>query len=268
MFKNNELQERPLIPNFSRPLTDNDRRGWKPQVELKEWYQHGLKLTNMEVNSVNYSEVRIQSDYSIINEKAVVKIIYTIRGDGMVKVDYNLIVNDSLPNIPKVGMQCGINRNFDKIQWYGRGPQENYIDRRYGADVGIYKMNVEKFMEPYVYPQENGNRTDVRWMYLSDDERKGLLIVADSLLSMSAWTYSAENINNAKHTNELKDAGYINLNIDLVQMGVGGNDTWSEVSAPLGKYQIPARNYSYSFYLVPVDGIAELMSDKAFEIKF
>ena len=80
---------------------------------------------------------------------------------------------------------------------------------------------------------------------------KGLEVVADSLLSMSAWPYTAENIQNAKHTNELKNAGFITLNIDLKQMGVGGNDSWSEVAAPLQKYQIPARDYHYAFRIIP-----------------
>ena len=107
-------------------------------------------------------------------------------------------------------------------------------------------------MEPYAVPQENGNRTDVRWMFLADSKNEGLMVVADSLLSMSAWPYTEENIETAKHTNKLRDAGYLTLNIDLIQMGVGGNDSWSDVAAPLEKYQIPSKKYSYSFYLVPM----------------
>ena len=122
-----------------------------------------------------------------------------------------------------------------------------------GTAVPEYKheqKNIFDFMEPYAVPQENANRTSVRWMRLSDKEN-GLLIVADSLLSMSAWPYTEDNIENAKHTNKLKDAGHITLNIDLVQMGVGGNDSWSDVAAPLPQYQIRSGNYDYSFLLVP-----------------
>ena len=141
-------------------------------------------------------------------------------------------------------------RLYDNITWYGRGLLETYIDRSYGFDAAIYSQNIYDFMEPYAVPQENGNRTDVRWMYLSD-RKDGLLIVADSLLSMSAWPYTEKNIETAKHTNKLQDAGYITLNIDLVQMGVGGNDSWSDVAAPLEKYQIKSGNYNYSFLLLP-----------------
>ena len=88
----------------------------------------------------------------------------------------------------------------------------------------------------------------------NETSKSGLLIVADSLLSMSAWTYTEENINQAKHTIDLKDPGFVTLNIDLEQMGVGGNDSWSDVAAPLEKYQIPAKTYSYSFYINPYFG--------------
>ena len=146
---------------------------------------------------------------------------------------------------------------------------ENYIDRRYGFDAGIYSQPINEFMEPYAVPQENGNRTDIRWMYLNNAKTKdGLLIVADSLLSMSAWPYTEENIQNAKHTNKLKDAGFITLNIDLIQMGVGGNDSWSDVAAPLEKYQIKARDYQYSFYIVPFNAKNKSAGERAKEIKF
>jgi len=241
-----------LLPHFSRPLTDNDRRGWKPQNKLKEWYTIELKLE--EINSVLRQDgaLTIVSEYSLFDKKAAVVIAYTVQGNGVVKVEFRLSVHDSLPNIPKVGMQCGIRNEYKNITWYGRGPQENYIDRRYGSDVGIYSLSIDDFIEPYVYPQENANRTDVRWMFLADRQNNGLLIVADSLLSMSAWPYTEAQIVAAKHTSNLKDAGFITLNIDLIQMGVGGNDTWSDVSQPLDAYQIPARDYAYGFYLLPV----------------
>jgi beta-galactosidase len=105
-------------------------------------------------------------------------------------------------------------------------------------------------------------------MYLHNQKSKdGLLVVADSLLSMSAWPYTEENIQNAKHTNKLKDAGYITLNIDLMQMGVGGNDSWSEVAAPLEQYQIKPKNYQYSFYLIPFNAKKKSAGERAKEIK-
>jgi len=257
-----------MLPHFTRPLTDNDRRGWKPHKKLKEWYDPQLVLAEMKVQKMKTGMAEIVSAYSIIDNKASVRIVYLVNGDGVIKVNYNLIVKDSLPNIPRVGMQCGIRREFENINWFGRGPLENYIDRRYGFDAGIYSQSLEDFMEPYVYPQENANRTDVRWMFLADKQNDGLLVVADSLLSMSAWPYTEAQIVEAKHTNALIDAGFITLNIDLIQMGVGGNDTWSDVSQPLEKYQIPAKDYEYCFYLVPLTVKKGEIGEKAKGIKF
>ncbi len=259
----------PLVPDFSRPLTDNDKKGWAPHKKLKEWYSPELKLESIEATQAEGGGIaKIVSNHTLINRKAALQIVYTLNGAGVLKVDYALNPAKDLPNIPKVGMQIGIKGSYDQINWYGRGPVENYVDKRYGMDAAIYSQPIGEFIEPYVMPQENGNRTDVRWMYLSDRGGEGLLVVADSLLSMSAWPYTEENLNEAKHTYELKDPGYNTLNIDLEQMGVGGNDSWSIVSQPLEKYQIPAKPYSYSFYLLPYKGKKDKINATVKKIRF
>jgi beta-galactosidase len=268
-YKGNEQIIRPLLPHFTRPLTDNDKRGWKPQRKLKQWYENELKPLGAVIGASPQGQLVVTTSFSLINDSAGVKAVYTINDDGVIKVNYQLIVKSGLPNIPKVGMQMGVERSYDNIEWFGKGPMENYIDKNYGFDAGIYNLPINKFMENYVVPQENGNRTDIRWMYLSNPKTKdGLLIVADSLLSMSAWPYTEENIESAKHTNKLKDAGYITLNIDLVQMGVGGNDSWSDVAAPLEKYQIKAQPYHYSFYIVPFNSKNKSPTGIAKKIRF
>ena len=146
----------------------------------------------------------------------------------------------------------GVKRDLTQISWYGRGLLANYIDRRAGFPVGRYSLPLDSaaYLEPYAVPQEAGNRTDIRWMALQGKTPASQFkVVADSLLSMSAWPYTEKNINEAKHTTDLKDAGYLTLNIDLVQMGVGGNDSWSPVAAPLPKYMVPAIGYRYGFTL-------------------
>lgn len=258
----------PLLPHFTRPLTDNDRKGWKPQEKLKVWYDVNPKLVKVSSDKTVPGIVTVTSEYSLIEGEASCVVSYSVNGEGVVKVDYRLKASTELSHIPKVGMQCGILRSYDQINWYGKGPLENYIDRRYGFAAGIYSLPIEKFMEPYVMPQENGNRTDVRWMFLADKQQNGLLVVADSLLSMSAWPYTEKNINEAKHTNELVAAGFITLNIDLIQMGIGGNDSWSEIGAPLEKYQIPSGNYHYSFYLLPCQTAIPDIGLKAKAVRF
>lgn len=252
LVKDKQIIQQPLLPHFTRPLTDNDKRGWKPQRKLKQWYDAIPQPLYTQVKQSD-GKVLVQTAFTLIHDSAQVKVDYTILPDGKVKFDYTLNVKPGLPNLPKVGMQMGIDSSFTNIQWYGKGPGENYIDKNYGFDVGIYTLPLASFMENYVVPQENGNRTDVRWMYLSNSQSKqGLLVVADSALSMNAWPYTEANIQNAKHTNKLVKAGFVTLNIDLVQMGVGGNDSWSDVAAPLEQYQIKAQPYTYSFYLVPL----------------
>ena len=246
-----EQIKQPLVPNFKRPLTDNDKRGWKPQRKLKQWYEYELKQTSTTANQLKDGSVKVSIQYSLIHDSAMVNIDYTINDLGRIKVDYQLHVKEGLPNIPKIGMQMGVKRSLESINWYGRGPFENYIDKRIAADAGFYSMYIDKFIESYAVPQESGNRTDVRFIDFRDYKHNGLLVEADSLLSMNASIYTDENIQNAKHTNKLVDAGFIKVDIDLIQMGVGGNDSWSDVAAPLEQYQIKAKDYRYSFYLMP-----------------
>lgn len=258
----------PLVPNFSRPLTDNDRRGWKPQEKLKVWYDTPLVLVEMESSKPAPGIVQVKSVYRIVDGLAQVTVNYTVEGSGVVRVSYNLKADKVLPNIPKVGMSMGIKNDYRNISWYGRGPLENYIDRRWGFDAEVYSLPLRDFDEPYIMPQENGNRTDVRWMYLANRENKGLLVVADSLLSMNAWPWTEAEINRATHTNELHESGFLTLNIDLIQMGVGGNDSWSDEAQPLKKYQIPAGDYSYSLYLVPGNFELKKLKDIPQSVKF
>nr|WP_288834685.1 glycoside hydrolase family 2 TIM barrel-domain containing protein [uncultured Flavobacterium sp.] len=252
VFKKEEQILAPLLPNFTRPLTDNDRKGWKPNKLLKQWYNAVPKLKKMSSETVG-SQIKISSDYEIVKDSASVRVNYLVQGKGIIQVDYQLKIEKPLPNIPKVGMQMGVPNNFNQISWYGKGELENYCDRSFGFTVGRYSLAIEKFIEPYQKPQENANRMEVRWMALSAaNQNKGLLVLhKDQLLQMSAWPFTQENMNAAKRTYELENPGYVTLNIDLLQMGVGGNDSWSPVAAPMEKYQIKAQDYNYSFYLIP-----------------
>ncbi|MFG6685756.1 glycoside hydrolase family 2 TIM barrel-domain containing protein [Mariniflexile sp. HNIBRBA6329] len=252
IFNGEEQIFAPLMPNFTRPFTDNDSKGWKPQKVLKPWYDNQPTLTSINAEKVE-NEIIVKSVYEVIKDSAQVSVSYTIKSDGLIKVDYKLKASENLPNIPKVGMQMGIQNKFKQISWYGKGELENYVDRNHGFFVERYSLPLNEFTEPYVRPQENGNRTEVRWMAATtSNTNEGLLVVnVNQPLSMSVWPYTEENINEAKHTFDLKNPGFLILNIDLRQMGIGGNDSWSPVAAPLEKYQIPSKDYKYSFYLVP-----------------
>ena len=269
LFNGEEQIFSPLLPNFVRPLTDNDKRGWKSQKVLKPWYKAKPKLTSIKMDNSN-GEIKISSDYEIIKDSANVNVVYNIKQDGTIKVEYSLKASNKLPNIPKIGMQMGVQRKLDQISWYGKGELENYIDRSFGSFIGKYSLPINDFIEHYVKPQENGNRTDVRWMtFATPSKSKGLLVVNDSkLLSMSAWPYTQENLSESTHTFDLKDPGFLTVNIDLIQMGVGGNDSWSPVAQPMEKYQIPSGNYTYSFYIVPFSASKNSLENSLKKFKY
>ena len=250
-YNGKEILQSALIPHFTRPLTDNDKRGWKPQKKLKQWYDTVYTQQPTTVTKGKNGNLLVHTSYAFIRDSAIVQVQYQIHTSGVIQVQYALTVKPGLPNIPKVGMQVGVDQSFSNVTWYGRGPYENYIDKRASADVGLYQKPIEAFMETYIVPQESGNKTDIRWMQLDNENKAGIVVVADSLLSMNASLYAEANIMAAKHTNKLIKSGQIYLQIDYLQMGVGGNDSWSDVAAPLEQYQIPAKNYRYSFYIMP-----------------
>lgn len=269
IFKGEEQVFAPLLPNFVRPLTDNDKRGWKSQKLLKQWYKAKPKVLSTTMG-IGIDGTVITSEYEIIKDSAKVQVAYKINENGVIKVDYSLKASDKLPNIPKIGMQMGVKRNFDQISWYGKGELENYSDRSFGSFVGKYSLPINDFIEHYPKPQENGNRCDVRWMALSTPQKNsGFLVVNDTkVLSMSAWPYTQENLSASGHTYDLKDPGFLTVNIDLIQMGVGGNDSWTIVAQPLEQYQIKSGNYEYSFYLMPFRGLKNELESSLKKFKY
>ncbi|MBD1435007.1 DUF4981 domain-containing protein [Sphingobacterium sp. DN00404] len=256
VYQGQEVVKGAVLPNFVRPATENDRRGWKPDRKLKYWYGYA-KLTETKM-SEEADGVHVLSGYTLPRDSARILVRYVVKPQGIVSVSYDLQVKDGLPNIPKVGLQMGINPSFDQIRYYGLGAMENYPDRAYGFDLGVYAMDIDAFMEPYLVPQENGNRMDVRWFLLQNKKKTGLLVVGDQPLYMSAWPFSQKAMEESKHWFKLEKEDKITLNVDFKQMGVGGNDSWTDVSAPLEKYQVPAKNYSYSFHLIPMDAKSDV----------
>jgi beta-galactosidase len=137
------------------------------------------------------------------------------------------------------------------VAWYGRGPHENYWDRKTGAAVGQYEQSLSDFTTGYVRPQENANRSDTRWVAFTRDDGRGVLAIGDSLLSVSAWPYSQEDLNEATHTYQLPDRDFTTVNIDYKQMGLGGNDSWSQNARPMPQYRLSEDAYTYGFTLRP-----------------
>lgn len=152
---------------------------------------------------------------------------YAINGKGQIQVQANCQpTKDSIPLMPKFGMRMRIPWNFEKISWYGRGPNENYPDRKTGSLIGLYDLKLENFMTDYVASQDNANRTDVRWFSFASTKADFIKVTGLQPLCFHAWNYTEEDLEKAKHGFELPQREFINLNIDLHVHGVGGNDSW------------------------------------------
>lgn len=219
----------PIVPNFWRALTDNDR-GFVdfgidaiPSVDLS-WKDaaKNRNIKNITVSRINEKVVRITVISELENTVKPLETIYTFYGNGDILIE-NIFTPSK--NVARIGMQGKIPSSFNKMTWYGRGPHETMLDRKTGAALGIYSLSIKEFIHDYVKPQENSNRTDVRWFALTDENGNGLMIsdVGKTNLSMSAWPYSMEDLEQASHIYDLPFRDYITLNIDYKQQGVGGD---------------------------------------------
>lgn len=155
-----------------------------------------------------------------------------------------------MPLMPKFGVLTHMKPEYDNVEWYGRGPFENYPDRKTGALLGIYNSSVAGLQPNYVVPQDNGNRSDVRWVKFVNPYGHGYLIKSEQPFNFRAWNYDADDLDKARHPDELPKRPYITVNIDLMIHGVGGNDAWG--ARTMDKYTIDGnRPYRFEFDIVP-----------------
>jgi beta-galactosidase len=174
---------------------------------------------------------------------------YHIDATANVTVNVTLDADADLPSLLRVGMSTAVSGELERMAYYGKGPHENYIDRNQSAETDVYQGLVSDFIHSYARPQENGNRTGVKWLTLSDYAQHSFSVKGLQDLSMSVWPWSAENLQEANHPYELVERGIYTVNIDLAQAGVGGIDSWSDKAAPIEKYQLPSGQYQYQFTL-------------------
>jgi hypothetical protein len=145
---------------------------------------------------------------------------YTIYGSGDIIIEHHVIPEVAeLPFLPRIGLQMTVPGGYEHFTWYGRGPHENYVDRNYGAQVGVYSGTVDEQYVPYIVPEENGNKTEVRWAALTNEEGVGLLAVGAP--EVSAHHYTTQDLTEATHTYELHRRDDITLNLDYAQSGLG-----------------------------------------------
>ena len=162
-----------------------------------------------------------------------------------------------MPELPRFGTRLEIPQQYSLLSWYGRGPHENYQDRKTSAFMGIYSSTVEDQYFPYIRPQENGYRTEARWLALQDSLGQGLMFIGLPKISFSALYFTQEDLDqgtkqNYRHTNDLVARDFISLNIDYKQTGVGGDDSWG--ARPHPQYTLDYGKYSYSYIIRPLKG--------------
>ena len=244
-----------LKPVFWRAVTDNDKAGWRGALDEWKGAAAGRKVTNVELTRPADHTVCVTVKGTLPVGATTWEVRYKIFENGVVQVQQTLTpVGNVPPYLPKVGMSLRIPKTYGTMTWYGRGPWENYPDRQTGADVGLYSGLVDTLWTDYVRPQANGNRDGVRWVSFTDSEGRGLKVVGKSPLSVSAWPYSLQDLEQAKHIDDLPVRDYITVNLDEKQMGVGGINTWSRNAQALPPYLLPSdEQYSYSFYLCPLE---------------
>ena len=232
----------PLRPNFTRAGVDNDLRAANSKAyatsnEFWSTLNASMKTIHADVSNEADGLATVTIKRTVENKVTLV-IIYKVDATGKVEVVMNMDANQSLPELIRFGMTAGVASAYTKTTFYGNGPHESYTDRMRSVIKDVYSFNTDDLFYNYAMPQENGNRTGVSWLALSN-KKAGIRVQGESDFSFSVWPYSQENINKAKHPYDLKKQGYYTLNIDLVQAPVGG--TLSERLAPYilksGKYQ-------------------------------
>ena len=282
-YKGKELIKKGLEPDFWRPPTDNDY-GYDMDKLLVVWKKAGAKaiVTKANVSQPELGKVVVSFNYDIPgndNQKiAGYATVFTIYGTADVVVK-NLFskVSDKIPEIPRMGMQFQLPGEFTNLTWLGRGPHENYVDRRTSADVGLYESTTADQYTPYIRPQENGYKTDTRWLTLTDDSGTGILVSGDPLICFAALNnihddfespgklsqYRKDARTANTHTIDVRPRDLVNLNIDLGQMGVGGDNSWGALIHP--KYRLLDKKYEYSFRIRPIvkeDDVLKLAKER------
>jgi beta-galactosidase len=258
-----------LRPNFWRPPNDNDY-GAGIQLKLKSWKEATQKqeLVAIKSETGNKKIIRIQTEFYLGNKvDASLFIDYKVNSKGELLVSQRLKTNKKVEQISRIegkqgdllylmkyGMQMVLPKNYADIEFYGRGPWENYSDRNYASHVGIYKQKVKDQSFDYIRPQETGNKTDVRWYRLFTAEGYGIEIQSDTLLSMTARNFLDSDLDEGdqksqKHMREIKTRPFTVLSLDYRQMGVGGIDSWW--AWPLEKYRLPYGDYSFRYIIRP-----------------
>ncbi|MCX2678481.1 DUF4981 domain-containing protein [Galbibacter sp. EGI 63066] len=246
------------IPFFWRAPTDNDFGNGMPKKSAlwKEAHKN-MEILSVETEKTAQKGIRIDVKYLLSEMKVPYSISYDIQNDGSIKITADIdLSKDKLPELPRFGMRMELAKAFDNIEYYGRGPWENYSDRKSSAFLGQYKDKVaNQFTWEYIRPQESGYKTDVRWLQLTNEDGKGLLITGEQPLCFSALNVSTESIDPGltkaqRHTTDVHPEDKVYLHVDYKQRGLGGDNSWGALPHEAYRLLAPAYQYTYTLRLI------------------
>ena len=244
-----------LKPNFWRAPTDNDFGAYL-QRRYAVWKNPTIKLVSLQQRIADQQAI-IEAGYELPEVSAKLSLTYVINNEGTMKVTQKMTAdkNAKVANMFRFGMQMQMPRSFDQVEYYGRGPVENYLDRKGNADLGIYRQSVAEQFYSYIRPQENGTKSDLRWWKTLNVSGHGIQVVAAEPFSASALHYTIESLDEGTHKQqghspEVEEADLTNFCFDLIQAGLGCEDSWGRIARP--EYQVPYGDYEFTFILKPM----------------
>lgn len=241
-----------LQPNFWRGITDNDVANGT-QERCATWREAGKKMVLKSIKAqADTRKATVTADFDMPEQESQMQITYQMLANGNVEVNMHFMPgNKALPEMPRLGMRMILKGDYDQMTWLGRGPQENYADRKSGYLIGKYSASVWEQYHPYVRAQETANKCDVRWFTLASKAGAGIRVEGAEPLSVSAWNFPQDDLLYVPSTIEHRHGGCVDkkdmvwVNIDHLQMGVGGDNTWGAMVHP--EYTITPKEWSYSF---------------------
>ncbi|GIZ09721.1 glycoside hydrolase family 2 TIM barrel-domain containing protein [Flavobacterium sp. UMI-01] len=269
-YGNGNILVEGVKPNFWRAATDNDF-GAKSPEKLDVWKKATDHQTLVSVKFLandkeiaiskaknSKGNVRIQTVFELSDVKGQVVVEYEVTPSGAITVTNTLRnIDKNLPHLPRFGNNFIVKNEYQNVAWFGRGPFENYNDRNTAALVGDYQAKVADLYFPYIRPQENGYKTDVRWVTFKNNAGKGIQIKGNQLLGFSAHhqynsDFDAGKAKQQRHTTDIKKRDLVNINIDYGQTGIGGDNSWSEKALAHPEFRIQPANLQYSYTISPL----------------
>lgn len=233
-----EVIKEGIFANFWRAMTDKDNgnRLWEKTGAFYKDAAEKAEVTRVNVEQrAGSARIAFNLHFPTLNSNG--KITYTVGGQGEVTVHYQADLEKGLPEMPRFGLKLQMPEGFEHVRWYGRGPWENYQDRKYAADLGIYHADVTDLYTPYIRPQENGNRSDTRWLEIRNAQGVGLKFIGEPQFDFTAHhntiaDFDYPKIGPNRHASDIVPRPLTEITLDLRQRGVGGDNTWGATPYP------------------------------------